>query len=235
MNVNEVMAYLESKGSEQTRKIYTNHGAAGNFFGVKVGDLKPIEKKEKNNHALALELFNTGNSDAQYLAGLIANPKEFTEDQLKDWALEAGWYMVSEYAVAWNVAEYPDCVALCVKWINSGNEKLEVVAWAALSAYLGIAPNEEIDAQLMADLLARVEKTIHQSANRVRYTMNGFVIALGGALSSLSEECKAVGDRIGKVEVLMGNTACKVPVIRPYIEKMESMGRIGVKKKTAKC
>ena len=65
MNLEEVMNYLESKGSEQTRKIYIKHGAPGNFYGVKVADLKPIFKKEKNNHQLALALYATGNSDQE--------------------------------------------------------------------------------------------------------------------------------------------------------------------------
>ena len=50
MTVTEVMEYLESKGSEQIKKIYKNHGAQDNFFGVKVGDLKPIQKKVKNSN-----------------------------------------------------------------------------------------------------------------------------------------------------------------------------------------
>ncbi len=235
MNLQEVMAYLESKGSEQTRKIYTNHGAPGNFFGVKVGDLKPIEKKERNNQELALALYNTGNSDAQYLAGLIADPKAFTAEQLTAWAENAGWYMVSEYAVAWNVAESPLCIDLCTQWIDSKNEKLQECAWASLGAHLGIAANDTVDVDLMKRLLERVEKEIHSAPNRVRYTMNGFVIALGGAIPELTDACKAAGDRIGKVEVFMGGTSCKVPDIRPYIEKMEERGRIGRKKKTAKC
>ncbi|MGK0466237.1 MAG: hypothetical protein ACJAX4_001523 [Clostridium sp.] len=42
-----------------------------------------------------------------------------------------------------------------------------------------------------------------------------------------------LGDKIGKVTVDMGNTACKVPMIRPYIEKMEARGV--KKKKQARC
>ncbi len=235
MDLKEVMDYLESKGSEQTRKIYRNHGAPNNFYGVKVGDLKPIQKKEKNNQALALELYSTGNSDAQYLAGLIADPKAFSKEEFKQWALEAGWYMVSEYAVAWNLAESPLCMDICKEWINSNDEKLQECAWAALGAYLGYAKNEEIDLAFHKGLIQRIEKEIHQAGNRTKYCMNGYVIALGGAFPELTEECKSVGDRIGKVEVFMGNTSCKVPVIRPYLENMEKRGRIGKKKKTAKC
>lgn len=235
MNLQEVMDYLESKGSEQTRKIYTNHGAPDNFFGVKVGDLKPIEKKEKHNHELALELYDTGNSDAQYLAGLIANPKEFSKSDFEKWAKNAGWYMVSEYAVAWNLAESPLCMEICSDWIQSDDEKLQECAWAAMAAHLGIVPDDQIDKDFHASLIDFVEKNIHSAANRVRYCMNGYIIALGGSVAELTERCKKAGDVIGKVEVYMGKTSCKVPEIKSYIVKMEEKGRIGKKKKTAKC
>ena len=235
MELQEVMDYLESKGSEQTRKIYLKHGAPEKFFGVKVADLKPILKKEKKNHKLAMELYATGNSDAQYLAGLIAIPSEFTKKELEKWALDAGWYMIAEYAVAWNVAERPDCVEICKEWMDSDNVMLQEAGWAAIGCYLGFAPNEDLDLEYHQSLVARVEKEVHDAPNRVRYCMNGYVIALGGAVPELTEACKSAGDRIGKVEVSMGETACKVPVIRPYIENMENRGRIGKKKKTLKC
>lgn len=235
MNLQEVMSYLEEKGSDKTRNIYKKHGAPEKFFGVKVTDLKPIQKQEKNNHTLALELFETMNGDAQYLAGLIADPKQFTENLAEKWAKKSTWYMVAEYAVAWNIAETNFCEELCEKWINSKDVKLQQVAWASLSAYLMVKPNEQINKNRMQRFLDKVENEIHSSENRVRYTMNGFVIALGGAIPEFTLKSKKVGMKIGKVIVNMGDTACKVPEIVPYIEKMEKMNRIGKKKKTAKC
>jgi len=64
-------AQLEALGSEQTRKNLRRHGATDPFFGVKVGDLKPVAQKLKGQQDLALQLYATGNSDAQYLAGMI--------------------------------------------------------------------------------------------------------------------------------------------------------------------
>lgn len=229
------MDYLESKGSEQTRKIYTNHGAQPPFFGVKVGDLKVIEKKERNNQTLAKELYATGNGDAQYLAGLIAKPSEFTEAELEQWAKEATWYMVAEYAVAWNVAEHPNCVEIASKWILSNDSQLQVVGWAAFAAFLGTKFSNDLDVKIVQDLLKKVEKDIHSAENRVKYCMNGFVIAAGGAFPELTDSCKELGDRIGKVDVYLGKTSCKVPPIRPYIENMEKRNRIGTKKAKAKC
>ncbi|GAB5418597.1 MAG: DNA alkylation repair protein [Crocinitomicaceae bacterium] len=235
MDLQEVMDYLESKGSAQTKKIYGRHGAPDNLFGVKVGDMKAIEKKERNNHGLANELYATGNGDAQYLAGLIANPAEFTSAELAKWAKEATWYMVSEYAVAWNLAEHPDCVAIASEWIHSDDPELQVVGWAGYSAFLSIKKSEGHDIESVKPLLKKVESEIQSTENRVRYNMNGFVIAVGAAYPELTEECKALGDRIGEVKVDLGETACKVPSIRPYIENMENRGRIGKKKAKAKC
>ena len=235
MTLAEVMHYLESKGSEQTRKTFANHGATGEMFGVKVGDMKPIQKKEQHNHSLALELFATQNSDAQYLAGLIADPKQFSESEIENWAETATWQMVSEYSVAWNLAEHPNCMEICSKWIDHSNVKLQQSAWAAMSAHLGITSNENIDSVYHLSLLERVEKTLHSAENRVKYCMNGYIIALGSAVPELTERCKKAGETIGKVEVFMGKTSCKVPDSKSYIEKIEAAGKIGNKKKTAKC
>ncbi len=73
MTTEEIMVELHRYGSEQTKKVLIKHGAREPFFGVKVQDLKKIVKKVKKNHALALELYATGNSDAMYLAGLITD------------------------------------------------------------------------------------------------------------------------------------------------------------------
>lgn len=232
----EIMAFLESKGSDQTKKIFKNHGAKGDFFGVKVGDLKIIQKKVKTDHQLAQDLFATNNADAQYLAGLIADPKLFTKEQFERWVENATWYMVSEYSLAWNLAESPFCMEICKDWLNDKNEQKRAVAWASISSRLAITPNEELDFDFHKELLKRVEDTIHaESADRVRYCMNGYVIALGGATPELTEICKETGDRIGTIKVNMGKTACKVPVPRPYLTNMESRDRIGRKKKTCKC
>ena len=235
MELNEVMEYLESKGSEQTRKTFLRHGGPENMFGVKVGDLKPIEKKEKNNHALAMQLYATGNSDAQYLAGLIADPSKFSENDFEKWGVEAKWSMILEYALAWNIAESPICMEICSKWIDSENTNLQETAWAALSAYLGIIDNSLLDIPFHNSLIKRITNTIHQQSNRVRYCMNGYLIALGCAVPELTEQCKLAGESIGKVAVFMGGTACKVPDIVTYIKKVEDKGRVGKKKKNAKC
>ena len=235
MTTPEIMQQLASLGNENTKKVLVKHGAREPFFGVRVGDLKPIQKKIKKNHTLALELFDTGNSDAMYLAGLIADEKAMTREDLQRWAEQAYWYMLSEYTVAWVAAESKYGFELAKEWIKSDEERIATAGWATLSNLGSIKQDEELDLDYLSQQLDFVKENIHNSPNRVRHTMNGFVIAMGGFVPSLTAKAKEVAAAIGKVEVYMGGTSCKTPEALPYIEKMESMGRMGKKKKTCRC
>ena len=70
MRVKEVLAQLESRADEARRAHNVKSGAPANQFGVKLGDIRAIAKKIKTDHALALELWDTGNVEAQLLATL---------------------------------------------------------------------------------------------------------------------------------------------------------------------
>ena len=87
----------------------------------------------------------------------------------------------------------------------------------------------------MKRLLRRVQKTIHQEPDRVRYVMNAFVIATGSYVAPLTELALETAEKIGAVKVDMGETACKVPAATEYIQKVQKRGTIGKKRKSAKC
>lgn len=63
----------------------------------------------------------------------------------------------------------------------------------------------------------------------------GFLISVGGYVAPLTAKAKAAAKSIGKVEVDMGDTDCKVPDAASYIAKMEARGTPGVKRKTVRC
>ena len=110
----EILAELKKKGSAQTRKIFARHGAPEDtLFGVKVGDLKPIAKQIKGQQQLACDLYDSGISDAMYLAGLVADGSQMKKSQLDKWAKQATWYMISEYTVPGVAAESPFATDLC--------------------------------------------------------------------------------------------------------------------------
>lgn len=235
MTANEIMTQLAAYGNEQTKKTLSKHGAKEPFFGVKVGDLKKILKKTKKNHELSLELYATGNSDAMYLAGLMADEKQITKAQLQDWVEKAYWSYLSEYTVPWVAAETDFGIELGLEWIQSDQENIAAAGWSTLAYYSSVNNDEDLDISMYQALLKTVEKNIHNAQNREKYAMNGFVIAIGSNIKSLTEEAQAIGERIGKVTVNMNGTACKVPYSKAYIQKVIDKNRIGKKRKTARC
>jgi 3-methyladenine DNA glycosylase AlkD len=58
---------------------------------VKIEELKKFQKKIKKDHDLSLALFKTGNGDAMYLAGLIADEGRITKKVLQGWVKKATW------------------------------------------------------------------------------------------------------------------------------------------------
>ena len=231
----EVMDRLRKLGTEQTKKTFLRHGAREPFFGVKVGDLKVIQKQVKRDHKLALELYDTGNSDAMYLAGLIAEPEKMTKAQLRKWVKAAYWHMLAGYVVPWVASESPFGRELALEWIDSPKEMTATAGWSTYGALVAITPDADLDLKEVEKLLNRVKAEIGSAANRVKYCMNGFVIAVGGYVAPLTAKAKAVAKAIGAVEVDVGDTDCKVPDAVASIEKIETMGRVGRKRAHAAC
>ena len=235
MTAQEVVNELKTLGSASTKNTLMKHGAREPFYGVKVEELKKIEKRIKKDYQLSMDLFDTGISDAMYLAGLIADPAKMTIRDLQHWADNAYWYMLSEYTVAWTAAESQYGMELALQWIDSQEEKIACSGWATLSNIVLLKKDEDLDLDLIATLLQRIEKTIQMAPNRVRHMMNAFVIAAGSGIISLKDQAIATAEKMGKVHVDMGGTACKVPDAVAYIRKVEAKGYIGKKRKMAKC
>jgi 3-methyladenine DNA glycosylase AlkD len=235
MTAQDVLDELKAVGKPSIKKVLMNHGACEPFYGVSVEDLKKIQKRIKRDHMLALELYETGISDAMYLAGLIVDDSKMTKKDLNRWVKQAYWYMLSEYTVPWVAAESPHGWALGLEWIESKTEGIAAAGWSTLGALVKIKKDDELDLAKIQELLDRVARTIHSQADRVRYQMNGFVIDVGSYVVELTSKAVEVADTIGVVKVDMGGIACKVPVAREYIEKAHASGKAGKKRKTAKC
>jgi hypothetical protein len=235
MTVKQIMTELESMGSESIRKILRKHGVKEPFFGVKIEHLKTIEKKVKKDYQLAKDLYATGNADAMYLAGLIADDAQMTAADLQTWVRQAVSNNISEYTVPWVAAGSPHGYALALQWIDSPEEHIAAAGWNTLGNIVALRPDPMLDLPALKALLARVTKTIDNAANRVRYTMNNFVIAVGHYVTALTPDAIAAAKKLGAITVDMNGTACLVPDAMVYIEKAKSKGALGKKKKTVKC
>jgi hypothetical protein len=171
-----------------------------------------------------------------YLAGMVADGSQMRKKQLDGWAEgAANLPMISEYTVPWVTVENPDARDLAIQWIKSKKEHVASSGWCTYAGLVATRADEALDVAEIENLLGTVVKGIRSAENRVRYTMNGFVIAVGTYVKPLLKQAKASAREIGAVSVDMGDTACNVPLATAYIEKIEAAGRVGQKRKTIRC
>lgn len=235
MSAKDILKELKLLGSEATKKTLLRHGAREPVFGVKVADMKVIQKRVKKDYQLALDLYASGNFDAMYLAALIADDKKMTKTDLQGWAKAAygGW--LSGFCVPWVAAESNHGWELGLKWIDSKDDVIASIGWGTIGSLVAITQDEELDLPALKKLLQRVQKEIHKAGNDTREAMNRWVIALGSYVAPLKDAAIKAGEKIGPVHVDHGDTACETPYSPDYIRKVEARGSIGKKRKSTKC
>ncbi len=235
MTAAEIVQELEKLATESIKNVLLKHGIPEPVLGVKVEELKKIQRRVKRDYQLSLDLYDTGIYDAMYLAGLIADDRRMTKKDLRKWVRNAKSTALCGTTVSWVAAESLHGWELALEWIDSIREGVAVAGWETLSSLVGIRDDVHLDLDKIRQLLVRIQADIHSSPNRVRYSMNGFVIAVGTHVSSLSDFASQSGTSIGPVTVDVGDTSCKVPYAPESIEKVRKKGAIGKKRKTAKC
>jgi 3-methyladenine DNA glycosylase AlkD len=235
--VRSVLAELKQASDPQTKKTLVRHGTPPDkLYGVKVGNMKPIAKKIKGEQQLALDLFDTGNRDAMYLAGLIVDGSKMSRAQLDAWVRQArGYAGIPENIVVWVAAEHPEAFAIANKWMRSTNATTAAVGWALYAGSLALHADEALDFDEIRVHMDHAVANVHTAPNRVRYQMNNFIICVGCYVTPLLKQAKSAAKKIGAVSIDMGDTACQTPLATDYIARVENMGRVGRKRKTLKC
>src|SRR5215468_9250591 len=119
MTAQEILAEIKPLGRDSYRNVLFNHGIPEPCYGVKIEELKKLQKQIKMDYRLALDLYDTGIYDAMYLAGLIADDARMTKTDLRRWAEKANCAAISEYTVAWVAAGSRHGREMALEWIES--------------------------------------------------------------------------------------------------------------------
>ncbi|MEH7440082.1 DNA alkylation repair protein [Neobacillus drentensis] len=235
MDFEMVMQELEALGKERSKKIYISNGAHEPVFGVATGAMKPMAKKIKKNQPLAEQLYATGNYDAMYFAGVIADPKAMTEADFDRWIDAAYFYMLSDFVVAVTLAESDLAQAIADKWIASGEELRMSAGWSCYCWLLGNRKDHEFDANKLAGMLDQVEKTIHDAPERTKSSMNNFIYTVAISYVPLHEKAVETAKAVGLVEIKRDNKKSSILNASETIQKGIDQGRLGFKRKYVRC
>src|SRR5947209_10451065 len=97
----EIVEEIRPLGGEGYKNVIMKHGIPEPVFGVKIEELKKIQKRIKKDYQLALDLYDTGIYDAMYLAGLIADEEKMTKKDLQKWVKNCKCHAIAESPLAW--------------------------------------------------------------------------------------------------------------------------------------
>lgn len=235
MDFETVMLELKALGNERMKKIYLSNGAQEPLLGVATGAMKPIAKSIKMDQALADELYATGNYDAMYFAGIIADPKNMLVEDFDRWMETAYFYMISDYVVAVTLSESDLAQEIADKWIASGEELKMSAGWSCYCWLLGNRKDEEFSESKISNMLATVKNTIQNSPERTKSAMNNFLSTVGISYLPLHEEAMKISAEIGIVELKKVNKKSTFLNAFENIKKAKERERIGFKRKFVRC
>ena len=235
MDVETVMQELEALGKERTKNTYIRNGAHEPVFGVATGAMKPLAKIIKKNQPLAEELYSTGNYDAMYFAGIIADPKIMTEADFDRWMDGAYFYMLSDYVVAVTLSETDMAQTVADKWIASGEELRMSAGWSCYCWLLGNRKDSEFNESKIADMLNLVENTIHDSPDRTKSAMNNFIYTVAVSYLPLHEKAVETAKSVGPVEIRKDTKKSSILLASENIQKEVDRGKLGFKRKYVRC
>ncbi|WP_115774857.1 DNA alkylation repair protein [Oceanobacillus arenosus] len=235
MDVETVMQELEALNKERMKKMYISNGAVEPLFGVATGAMKPMAKKIKVDQPLAEKLYDTGNYDAMYFAGIIADPKAMTESDFDRWMDAAYFYMLSDYVVAVTLSESSIAQDVADKWIASGDELRMSGGWSCYCWLLGNRPDNEFSKSKISNMLDIVKDTIYDAPERTKAAMNNFLYTVGISYLPLHDKAVGTAKEVGTVEVKRGKKKSSILNAYESIQKEVDRGKLGFKRKYVRC
>jgi 3-methyladenine DNA glycosylase AlkD len=216
MTLKETMKQLESLGNEKMRAHNTKYGAGKNQFGVPMGDIRKLAKKIKTNHELALELWKTGNVDAQFLATLLIKPKDLSADEMDKIVRSVTFVHVADWLNSYVVKQHPDKESLRLGWMTTDDQMAARAGWSLTAERVEKSP----DGLDLVALLDRVESEMANTASEVQWTMNGTLAQIGIHFPKHRKRAIAIGEKLGVYRDFPCSKGCTSPFAPIWINAM---------------
>lgn len=217
MNTKEILAQLKALGDPARHAHNARAGAPANQFGVKLGDIRTLAKKLKTNHELALELWGTGNVEAQLVATLVMKPKALTPELLDTLTRSTTCAQVADWLNSYVVAQHPGKDALREKWMAAKDKWAARAGWNLTASRINKGTADDLD---LPALLDRIEKEMPKAAPEVQWTMNNTLAAIGIHHEGLRKRAVAIGEKIGLYRDWPVAKGCIIPFVPVWVEAM---------------
>jgi 3-methyladenine DNA glycosylase AlkD len=213
MTVQEVMAQLEALGSAKVRELNVRNGAPDNHFGVKMGDIRTIAKAIKSDHALGLELWNTGNADAMIVATLVLKPKQLSSIELEQMVRSVTYAQLADTLITNVVKLHPEKETLRLQWMENEDAMLARVAWSLTTERICKSPGG-LDIETLLD---RIESELASAPAAAQWTMNFCLGEIGIRYPEHRDRVIRIGETVGLYKDWPLSKGCIPPYVPVWV------------------
>lgn len=164
----------------------------GDDHGINLSKMRALAKRIKTNHALAKELWSTGETAPRLLALLICKPREFDADELDAMLRETRPPKVNDWFVNYIAKKSPLAEEMRQRWFDDSDPTVAAAAWSLTSERVAKSP-EGLD---LEDLLDRIERDMKDAPARPQWSMNETLAQVGIHHPHLRARALEIGDRL---------------------------------------
>ncbi|MBR9859422.1 DNA alkylation repair protein [bacterium] len=218
MTLKQALAKLESFSNEKMKQYHLKNGAHENLYGCNKGDIRKVAKEIKHDFNLAMELWDTENIDARFLAILIIKPKDLNLEQIDKLVHSTNYVYVADWFNNYILKTHPDREALREKWIKSEHPMAARAAWS-LTAGRVARDSEGID---IPALLNRLENEMADAPEEIRWNMNICLAYIGIHHPEHRKKALEIGENLGVYRDYPTAKGCVSPFAPIWINEMVS-------------
>lgn len=216
MTLNEALARLESLGSEKMRAQNAKHGVGDHQYGVKMGDIRALAKEIKSDHALALELWDSGWFEARQLALLVLKPKQLSAEELDRMVRSNSLDQVADWLGSNVIKAHPEKETLRQSWMGSTHPMAARAGWGLTAERIA----KDADGVDLTALLDRIEREMPSAAPEAQWTMNTALAFIGIHHPEHRARALAVGEALGIYRDYPTSPGCTSPFAPLWINEM---------------
>lgn len=221
MDLTTALSKLEALGNEKVRERNVKRGAGDTpQFGVMLGDVRKVAKEIGKDHALALQLWDTGNIDARQLAILLLDPKRLPADELDAMVREPGFVQVFDWLDSYVLRKHPDKELLRQRWMDDPHPWAARAGWSLTAERINKQP-EGLD---LAGLLDRIESEMGAAPPETQWTMNNSLAGIGIHHAPLRERAITIGEELGVFRDYPTPRGCTSPFAPIWITEIVGRG-----------
>lgn len=195
----------------------------GDDHSVNLTKLRAVAKRVKTNQPLALELWETENTNARLLALLVCKPKEFTQEQLDTMLRDARTPKVQDWLVNYVVKKSNHKENLREVWFADADPVVASAGWALTTERVIKSP-DGID---LVGLLDLIESDMKDAQSRLQWAMNETLANIGIYHEDLRARALDIGERLEVLKDYPTPPNCTSPFAPIWINEM--VRRLGTK------